>query len=203
MSELRTDSSYGATSGPVVGTGTDSTGRASQVADDNNVHYNPGDHRFEITLDGKPTTISPLEAVCYVLQNRYIAMSDSVAERTQEMQNQVNEINEANDWLNAIKTARDGNALKQPGTASASLQHWMDQNQIDFGKLGEKPEAGSLETLESQFSSHVDQLSSTNDLKMLGLKTVVNKAQEALTAADGVLQDIKQLMQTITNNMAR
>ena len=32
---------------------------------------------------------------------------------------------------------------------------------------------------------------------MLSLKTAVNKSQESLTAADGVAQDLKQLMQTI------
>ena len=203
MSEIRTDSSPGAGAGTVTTTGIGGDGRAGQAADDHQVHYNPGDHKFEITLDGKPTTISPLEAVCYVLQNRYLTMSDAVAERTREMQEQVNQINEANDWLNAIRNAEDGDALELPGDASAALQQWMDENGIDLDDLGDPPDLDDLEKLATQFSNHIDQLSSTNDLKMLRLKTVVNKAQEALTAADGVLQDIKQLMQTITNNMAR
>ena len=203
MSEIRTDSA----SGPAAGSGASSVaggdGRAGQVADDNQVHYNAGEHKFEVTLGGKPTTISPLEAVCYVLQNRYLTMSDSVAERTQEMQEQVNEINEANDWLNAIKKAENGDPLEKPGDASTALQQWMQKNGIDVDDLGEHPDSKDLQKLETEFSNHVDELSSTNDLKMLKLKTVVNKAQEALTAADGVLQEIKQLMQTITNNMAR
>ena len=203
MNQLRTDSFSGPGPGVKSATGSGDDDRAGQVAEDNQVNYNADDHNFEITLDGKPTTISPLEAVCYVLQNRYLTMSDTVAERTQEMQDQVNQINEANDWLNAVKEAEDGEPFKMPGDPSPELQQWMDDNDIDADSLGDDPDADDLKKIEAQLSNHVDQLSSTNDLKMLSLKTAVNKAQEALTAADGVLQDIKQLMQTITNNLAR
>ena len=203
MSEIRTDSPSSAGAGAGAASGVGGDGRAGQVADDHQVHYDAGQHRFEVTLDGKPTTISPLEAVCYVLQNRYLTMSDTVAERVQEMQEQVNEINEANDWLNAISRAENGDTLEIPGDASAALQQWMDDNDIDLDSLGDPPDPDDLQKLETEFSNHVDQLSSTNDLNMLRLKTAVNKAQEALTAADGVLQDIKQLMQTITGNMSR
>lgn len=219
MNDLRTGSATGPTAGVGAGDGAGSAGQASQVANDHNVHYVPGEHRFEITLNGKPTTISPLEAVCYVLQNRYIAMSDSVAQRTQEMQDQVNEINEAQDWLNAIAKAESGGEWQKPGTASSSLKKWMTDKGITLDDWGSPPDAdnptsglagltspldpGKLKEFETQFSNHIDQLSSTNDLKMLSLKTVVNKSQEALTAADGVLQEIKQLMQTINNNIGR
>ena len=69
--------------------------------------------------------------------------------------------------------------------------------------VGNSPDADGLKKAEGRINNYVDGLTSTNDLKMLELKTSVNKAQEALTAADGVLQDLKQLMQTITGNMAR
>ena len=202
MSEPRIDPS----SAPAAGSGVAAAGddgRAGQLAEDNQVHYNAGENKFEIMLGGKPTTISPLYAVCYVLQNRYLTMSDAVAERTQEMQQQVNEINEANDWLNAIKNTDAQHPFRKPGDASSALQQWFDKNKIDVDALDDHPDSNVLQKLETDFSNHVDQLSSTNDLKMLKLKTVVNKAQEALTAADGVLQEIKQLMQTITNNMGR
>ena len=201
MNEIRTDSSTGAGAGTAGGVG--DAGRAGQVADDNKIHYDPDRHKFVVNLDGKPTTFSPLEAVCYVLQNRYVTMSDTVAERTQEMQDQVDRINEANDWLNAIKKAENGDPLEKPGDLSDTLKQWMDKNDIHPDDLGSDTDADDLKRLETEFSNHVDQLSSTNDLKMLKLKTTVNEAQEALTAADGVLQDIKQLMQTITGNMSR
>ena len=177
--------------------------RAGALADDQQVHYVPGEHRFEIMLDGKPTALSPLEAVCMVLQNRYLALSDSTAQRTQEMQDQVNQINETNEWLNALKDAGepDGSFTKPSGEMSDSMKDWMDKNDISADDLGSHPD--DVAGLQAKFSSRVDQLSSTNELKMLALKTAVNKSQEALTAADGILQDLKQLMQTITNNMAR
>ncbi len=185
-------------------TSVDAGARAGEVAGNNQVHYVAGDHKFEVTLDGKPTTLSPLEAVCLVLQNRYLAMSDSTAEKTEEMQDQVNQINEANNWLHALKQGQDGNSFQAPSEAkSAGLQQWLTANDIKLDELGSTPSADTLKDLETKFTNHVDQLSSTNDLKMLGLKTSVNKAQEALTAADGVLQELKQLMQTIINNMAR
>ena len=198
MSEMRIDSSSGPNPGSGAAAGADD-GRASQVADDNQVRYFPGDHRFEITLGGKPTTISPLEAVCYVLQNRYVTMSDAVAVRTQEMQDQVNEINESNDWLNAIKKAQDGGSLQKPGDASTALRQWMQKNHIDV----RHPDSDDLKKLETEFSNRVDQLSSTNDLKMLQLKTAVNKTQEALTGADAIRVDLKELIQTIQNDMKR
>ena len=199
MSDLRTDAATGPTTGAGARDGTGSAGQASQVADDYNVHYLPGEHKFEITLNGKPTTISPLEAVCYVLQSRYTTMSASVAEQTREMQEQVNEINEAHRWQNAIVEAESSHAFEKPGDASPALQQWMDKNDIDVDNLGSPPDLDKLKKLETQFSNHIDQLSSTNDLKMLKLKTVVNKSQEALTGADGVEQVIKQLFQTINN----
>ena len=180
-------------------------GRASAVADDHQVHYVAGDHHFEMMVDGKPTTLSPLEAVCVVLQNRYLALSDSTAQKTQAMQDQVNQINETNDWLNAVRQSHaSGQAFKKPTTAaSASLTKWMTDNGVDTDSIGDPPDGAKLDSLESKFTSRVDQLSSTNELKMLDLKTTVNKSQEALAAADGLLQDLKQLMQTITSNMAR
>ncbi len=201
MSEVHNVPSSG---GPTAGSGTGTDGRASDVADDHQVHYIPGEHRFEVTVDGKTTTLPPLMAVCMVLQNRYLALNDSVAEKTEAMQDQVNQINEANDWLDALKKAEgpDGKFEKPSGEVSDGLQKWMDDHDIDPDDIGDPPDADKLHSFETQFTTHVDQLSSTNDLKMLQLKTAVNKAQEALSAADGVLQDLKQLMQTITGNMA-
>ena len=155
-------------------------------------------------LDGKPTDISPMEAVCLVLQQRYIAMSDVTAQKTREMQDQVNQINEANSWLNALKNAgADGGSFKPPAGASHGLTMWMANHGLKTTGLSDTPDAAQIKDAEGKIGNYVDQLSSTNDLKMLSLKTAVNKSQEALTAADGVLQDLKQLMQLINNNMAR
>ena len=178
--------------------------RASQIARENQVNYVPGEHRFQVMLDGKPTTISPMEAVCLVLQNRYITMSDLTAQKTQEMQEQVNQINDANAWLNAVKNAGDdGKSFTPPAGASAGLKQWMTDHHLDTKDVEDHPDADGVKKAEGEISNYIDQLSSTNDLKMLDLKTAVNKSQEALTAADGVLQDLKQLMQLINNNMAR
>lgn len=178
-------------------------GDASAVADDHQVHYVAG--HFEMMVDGKPTKLSPLEAVCVVLQNRYLALSDTTAQKTKAMQDQVNQINETNDWLNALRQAHgpDGSFEKPAAEPSASLSKWMADNDVDTDSIGDPPDGAKLDSLESKFTSRVDQLSSTNELKMLDLKTTVNKSQEALAAADGLLQDLKQLMQTITNNMSR
>ena len=210
--------------------------------------YVPGDHKFQVVIDGKPTDISPLEAVCLVLQQRYITMSDITAQKTREMQEQIDEINEANAWLNAIGNAGDdgtsstppdgangnagdggdsttptagafpglaqwianhgpagdgGGSFTPPAGASSGLTEWMADHGLDTEGVGDNPDANGREKAEAEISNYVDQLCSTNDLKMLSLKTAVNKAQEALTAADGVLQDLKQLMQTINGNMAR
>lgn len=177
---------------------------ASRIAEENRVSYVPGEHRFQVVIDGQPTDISPMEAVCLVLQQRYIAMSDITAQKTREMQEQVNQINEANDWLNAIRNAGgDGESFTPPPGASVGLVEWMTDHGLDTTGLTDPLDANGLKKAEGDISNYVDQLCSTNDLMMLSLKTAVNKAQEALTAADGVLQDLKQLMQTIDNNMAR
>ena len=182
----------------------DGDGRASQIAQQNRVHYVPGEHKFEVTIDGKPTSISPLEAVCLVLQRRYITMSDRTAEQTQKMQEQVDQINDANSWLQAVTEAGgDGGSFSPPAGASDGLKDWMDAHGLDTTDVGNSPDADGLKKAEGRINNYIDGLTSTNDLKMLELKTSVNKAQEALTAADGVLQDLKQLMQTINNNMAR
>ena len=184
-------------------TAADGDVQASLIARENQVHYDPGQHSFEVLLDGKMEKLSPMEAVCLVLQNRYLALSDEVAQKTEDMQDQVNQINEANDWLSAVKKGEDSGSLDSPGDPSDSLQQWMDKNGIDVDALSDSPDSDDLKSAETDLSNYVDQLSSTNDLKMLSLKTSVNKSQEALTAADGVLQELKQLMQTIANNMGR
>ena len=182
----------------------DGDARASEVARDNEVHYVAGEHKFQVTIDGIPTDISPLEAVCLVLQQRYITMSDRTAQQTREMQEQVNEINDANAWLRAVTSAGgDGGSFSPPAGASDGLKEWMDEHGIDTEGVDDSPDADGLENAEARINNYIDQRTSTNDLKMLELKTTVNKTQEALTAADGVLQDLKQLMQTITGNMAR
>lgn len=171
---------------------------------ENQVNYVPGEHRFQVMLDGKPTDISPMEAVCLVLQQRYIAMSDVTAQKTREMQDQVNQINEASSWLNALKNAAaSGKPLKAPGGSSDGLTKWMSDHGLKTTGLTDTPNAAQIKDAEGKIGNYIDQLSSTNDLKMLSLKTAVNKSQEAMTAADGVLQDLKQLMQLINNNMAR
>ena len=202
MSEIQPLASPGGSGSPTTGTAGDA--RAAALAGDHQVGYVAGEHRFEVMLDGKPTTISPIEAVCLVLQNRYLALSDSTAQKTRAMQDQVNEISEANNWLNALRGARGAGTFTKPtGTTSASLSTWMTSNGIKVDDISADVDEATLDSLESKFSSRVDQLSSTNELKMLELKTTVNKSQEALTAADGLLQDLKQLVQTITNNMGR
>ena len=177
---------------------------ASRVARENQVNYVPGEHRFQVMLDGKPTDISPMEAVCLVLQQRYIAMSDVTAQKTREMQDQVNQINEASSWLNALKNAAaNGKPFKAPDGAHHGLTMWMTNHGLSSTGLSDTPNAAQIKDAEGRIGNYIDQLSSTNDLKMLSLKTAVNKSQEAMTAADGVLQDLKQLMQLINNNMAR
>ena len=182
----------------------DGDARANQVAQENQVNYVPGEHKFQVMLDGKPTDISPMEAVCMVLQQRYLTMSDVTAQKTREMQEQVNQINEANSWLNALQSAGDdGESFKAPAGDSAGLTKWMTDHGLETTGVSDQPDTNGVKNAEGQISNYIDQLSSTNDLKMLSLKTAVNKSQEALTAADGVLQDLKQLMQLINSNMAR
>lgn len=201
MTEVQSVTGGGSNSVSAAG---DGDAEASRVAQENQVNYVPGEHRFQVMLDGKPTDISPMEAVCLVLQQRYITMSDVTAQKTREMQEQVNQINEANSWLNALQSAGDdGKSFKPPAGASHGLTQWMANHGLDTTDLSDQPDTNEVKNAEGQISNYIDQLSSTNDLKMLSLKTAVNKSQEALTAADGVLQDLKQLMQTINNNMAR
>lgn len=214
----------GGGSNTVSGAG-DGDARAGRIAEENQVNYIPGEHRFQVMLDGKPTDISPMEAVCLVLQQRYITMSDVTAQKTREMQEQVNQINEANAWLNAVKNAGDDGKSFKPPTVSwqnlmknvgdddkslvpltdsySGLKKWMTDHGLDTTGVEDPPDADGVKKAEGEIGNYIDQLSSTNDLKMLSLKTAMNKSQEALTAADGVLQDLKQLMQLINNNMGR
>lgn len=172
------------------------------------VHYIAEDHQFQVMVDGKLVDISTLEAVMLVLMQRYTTMSDVTAEKTREMQEQINQIKEANGWLNAVTDAALGGELEHPpGAAPAGsfllLMAWMMENGLDTASYNYPPTIEDLKKIQAQISNYVDQLSSNNDLRMLSLKTAVNKSQQAITAADGVLQNIKQLMQTITTNMAR
>lgn len=208
-----------------------------QATNENEVSYIAEEHRFEITVNGEQVRISTLEAVMFVLQQRYVAMSDVTAEKTREMQEQVNLIKEANRWLNAVTDATiDGEferpqpfggdsdetapqrpyfisgpgwgeeldvTVGAPRTDTDALIAWMNSHGLDTAGYEDPPTIEDFKHAQAQISNYVDQLSSNNDLRMLSLKTAVNKAQQAMTAADGVLQNIKQLMQTITSNMAR
>ena len=174
----------------------------SQTGPEHNVIFNEAESRFQITLDGELVNISPLQAVCFVLQSRYVAMSGVTAEKTREMQQQIKLINEANGWLNAVTDGLTDSFTKPQG-ASGPLRGWMGANGLDTNGIGEPPDKEDLKKAQGIITNYVDQLSSTNDLRMLSLKTAVNKAQQALTAADGVLQNIKQLMNTLVGNLAR
>lgn len=197
------------------------------------VNYIPEQNQFQVTIDGKYVDISPLQAVLYVLQHRYVVMSEVTAEKTREMQQQIKAINEASAWLNAVTdaattgvfTAPDSTALPATSYGGSNgggsnpnivtitaedaseqgklLVDWMNANGLDTTSFSDPPTLEDFTRAQTQISNYVDQLSSNNDLRMLSLKSAVNRAEEALTAADGVLQNIKQLMQTIVNNMAR
>lgn len=177
--------------------------RARAFADTAEVNYNSQKHVFEMTVDGKPTRISPLAAVALVTQNRYLALADRTAEQTKEMQEQVNQINEVNRWVTAVKDAeKNGTKFEAPSESpSTALRKWMSDNDIDPSNIGSDTE--KLSSFETKLGNHVDELSSTNDLKMLELKTSVNKAQEMLTLSSAVLQTDKQLWQTIAGDIAR
>ena len=206
----------------------------AQSADESQVSYVAESHQFQITVNGELVNISTLEAVMFVLQQRYVAMSDVTAEKTREMQQQVNLIKEANSWLAAVTDAAiDGefdrppsshdqddettmvftipNPFGPPQTVTIDLPEsdtdallaWMNQHGLDTSGYEDPPSIQDFKHAQAQISNYVDQLASNNDLRMLSLKTAVNKAQQALTAADGILQNIKQLMQTITSSMAR
>ena len=175
----------------------------NQAPDESQVSYMPEEHQFQVVVDGVLTNISTLEAVCFVLRQRYVAMSDVTAERTREMQQQINLIKEANSWLNAVTDATIDGEFETPEGATEDLVEWMNSNGLDTAGYEDPPTIEDYKNAQAQISNHVDQLSSNNDLRMLSLKTAVNKSQQAMTAADGVLQNLKQLMQTITANMAR
>ncbi len=185
-----------------------------QVSGEHQVSYIPEEHQFQMMVNGESVKISTLEAVMFVLQQRYVAMSDVTAERTREMQQQVNLIKEANRWLNAVTDATIDGDFERPAvdgdddsaeteSDTDALLAWMNSHDLDTSGYQDPPTIEDFKHAQTQISNYVDQLSSNNDLRMLSLKTAVNKAQQAMTAADGVLQNIKQLMQTITSNMSR
>ena len=225
----------------------------AQAADESRVTYLAESHQFQIMVNGELVDISTLEAVMFVLMQRYVAMSDVTAEKTRDMQKQVDLIREANTWLNVATSAAiegegegegegeegqsdDGEQGQQtpqrPGgggswpipvppipiprlTRSATvnepqpefdtegLVQWMNVHGLDTTGYDDPPNYQDFKNAQTQISNYVDQLASNNDLSMLSLKTAVNKVQQAMTAADGILQNIKQLMQTLTTNMAR
>ena len=187
-----------------------SVAAAGQAPEDKPWNFVADDRQFQITVNGKQVNVSTLEAVMFVLQQRYVAMSAVTAERTREMEKQVDLIKESNSWLNAVAHATVDGELERPEGAgresesdAESLTAWMNSQSLDTSSYGDPPTIEDFKHAQAQISNYVDQLSSNNDLSMLSLKSAVNKAQQAMTAADGVLQNIKQLMQTITSNMAR
>ena len=203
MSIEHTGAAQGAQAHSAAQAGNDAT-RAAQIAAEHHVRYLPEEHVFRVNIGGVPTDLSPLEAVSLVLQQRYITMSNITAEKTLEMQDQVDAISGANQWLDSLRR-QDGNGhtVTTPQGESGHILAWMDRNGLETDGLSDRPNAEQAKKMESAVSNYVDKLSSTNDLKMLSLKTSVNKAQEALSASDALLQNLKQLMQLINSNMAR
>ena len=177
--------------------------RRRAFGDIGKVTYDQDKHVFELTVDGKTTRVSPMAAVALVAQNRYLALADRTAEQTRQMQEQVNQINEVNRWISAVQDAeKNGTAFRAPpGSRSPELSKWLSDNDIDPSEVGS--DADKLSAFETKLSNYVDQLSSTNDLKMLQLKTSVNKGHEMLTFSSAALQAVKQLWQTITGDMVR
>lgn len=175
------------------------------------VNYIPETGKFEVMLDGELTEVSPMQAVLYALQYRYVVMSEVTAEKTRELQTQVQEIHQANTWLNAVTTAANGDEFVAPAdsgvptnlNAGEALLWWMDKYGLERSDYESPPSVENFKNAQIQISNLVDQLSSNNDLRLLSLKSTVAKAEQALTAADGVLQNIKRLMQMISNNMAQ
>ena len=203
MSIEHTGATQGAQAQSAPQAGNDAA-RAAEIAAEYHVRYLPEEHVFRVNIGGVPTDLSPLEAVSLVLQQRYITMSNITAEKTLEMQDQIEAISSANQWLESLRR-QDGNGhgVTPPQGESGKILTWMRNNGLNVDASSDQPNAEQAKKMESEISNYVDKLSSTNDLKMLSLKTAVNKAQEALSASDALLQNLKQLMQLINSNMAR
>ena len=176
------------------------------------VTYVPDTGKFMVTEDdGTQFEVSPMMAVLYVLQHRYVVLSEVTAEKTRELQEQITQINEANVWLNAVTTAAGDSDFIAPTSTGEEgeedhlslLTTWMEDNGLDTSSFDDPPSLEDFKNAQIQISNYVDQLSSNNDLRLLSLKSTVAKAEQALSAADGVLQNIKRLMQMLANNMAQ
>ena len=175
----------------------------SALADPSRSHYDRTRHVFELTIDGKKVTVPPMFATVLVSQNRYLVLGDRSAMQTREMQSQVNRISEANRWLGAVQDAeRTGTEIKTPpGTMSDAFKKWLSDNDIDLDDIG--TDRDKQAAFENKLSNYVDELSSTNNLKMLELKMTTNKQQESLTLSNGMEQVSKQLWQSIVGDIGR
>ena len=158
----------------------------------------------QVYYNGEPTTI--MQAVM-LIQIGFAQESQGIAaDRAQDAQDRLDEIKEVRSMISTMQTEKQYAADEKGDWAgyvnATDAKNYLEANGLEFsgyesgsGWASEDQMEVNIQTLQS----HLDDLTSQNDLEMVKLKNTLNQQNEALTAANKFASDAYNLAMGIIN----
>ena len=141
-----------------------------------------GEGRVSFT-DGP--SMSVMEAVSFLFMERSEVFSTLAKDKMQESQNNLNEIKEARAMLARMRILKQ-DAGKDASTMPDDMIEYCKQNKISTDRKGDDDihNKGEWDVNIENMQSHLDSLTDSNQMQFLQLKSVVNKLEESVSAAN-------------------
>ena len=158
----------------------------------------------QLTYDGSPTNI--LQAVMLVQLGFANEMQGIATDRASDAQDRLDEIKKVRSYISRMQTMKQNAAEDDDDDAAVMLykdindymtSHGMEVNSVD--DAGWSATEDDMKVNIQAMQSHLDNLTSQNDLEMVKLKNTLNQQGESLTAANKFATDSYNLAMGIIN----
>lgn len=138
------------------------------------------------------------ELVMLVFMMKSETMSNLASDRAADAQANLQQIQKARGYssqVGQLKSQAGGGTSSMP----ADMKKFFQDNGIKWSKEGAQGK-DDWDITKQYLNDYIDKLSSNNDLKMIKLKSIINKQQEAAQGADSMVTISKQTMGSILSN---
>ncbi len=156
-----------------------------------------------VTFGGVPMSLD--DAMTLLFMQRAQTMSDLATDRAQTAQEKLKEIQQARNYLSQMRELKGQSGDHHSSKMPQDMKDYCKAHDIEWDHTNDDDNhnKGQWDINIQYMQDFVDKLSSDNDLFMIKLKSVINKSQEALQAADSMNTKSKEVMSSIIANFAR
>ena len=170
-----------------------------------NLKFKDVDGSREIFINGHKTSI--LAALQYIFVQNSEQMEGIASDQAESAQSKLDDIKEARHWVDQAKECKlkakenkgDSGSNGNCQSMSTDMQKYFKKHKIKWDETGKDTVHNSDEWQVNidNLQTYENDLSDTQDLKMLKVKSAANKYSESVQAANKFLQDLTQLQHSL------